>query len=91
VAGPGDPSIPTTRTTRRASPLTPADETPTASAQSGEEDRVTMALTLRPASLTPQSHRLRHAAAGPVPVLLAAGTLAAGFLVLVADVVAKLG
>jgi ABC-type cobalamin transport system permease subunit len=50
-----------------------------------------MALTLRPATATPRPHRLRHAVTGPVPVLVAASALAAGFLVLVADVVAKLG
>lgn len=50
-----------------------------------------MALTLRPAAAAAQPHRLRHAVTGPVPVLLAASALATGFLVVVADLVAKLG
>ena len=50
-----------------------------------------MALTLRTAAASAQPHRLRHAATGPVPVLLAAGVLAGGFLVVVAALVAKLG
>jgi hypothetical protein len=50
-----------------------------------------MALTLRPAVAHPQPHRLRRAATAPVPVLLVASALTTGLLVVLADLVAKLG
>jgi hypothetical protein len=50
-----------------------------------------MALTLHPVTAAARPGRLRRTATGPVPVLLAASALATGFLLVVADVVAKLG
>jgi len=52
-----------------------------------------MALTLHPATAAtrPLPGRLRRTASGPLPVLLAASALTTGFLLVVADVVAKLG
>ena len=83
---------PPDETTRRkpAAPTRPPPRAP-----SGEEDTVTMDLTLHRAQerTAPQS-RLRPLVAmatGPVAVLAAGCVLAAGFLVAVSDLVNRLG
>ncbi len=52
-----------------------------------------MALTLRPAPAPLPAHpgRLRRAVTGPAAVLVAAASLSVVFLVLVSDLVARLG
>jgi hypothetical protein len=69
--------------------------TPTASAHPGEEDTVTMALTVqRPRARTRHLHGLRSVisvSTGPAGVLTAACLLATVFLLAVSDLVTRLG